>query len=428
MAVTTYSIKKDFSVLNALWLYDTISGENPSNYLYTFIGRTKLWTIENEPPMPYDNVHDYIDLWKNMISLKRVNYTDMTLAVKKVVWQAGTVYGMYDDCNPLMNEEDYFVITSNNKVYKCINNNNNSASTIEPNSDSLTPYEESDGYKWQLMYKISDADMLKWNNDKVIPVKELTSDDGSVQWQVQANAVDGAIDCIMIDNAGSGYLSAPTITITGDGTGATAQAVLTGDHIGKVIIRNRGSGYTYATINISGNATLRPVISPIGGHGSNAVSELNARYLIVRSIFDKDEDGTFPTDIAFRQVGLIVNPESINGGPAVSSAGIRQIMNISISTSSANYIYNEKIINQTNNSTAILSSKDEGVLGLTDIVGSFNVGDSILGENSGITSTIDAIAPGSLIPYSGHILYSENREAVQRLSTQAETYKIVIGF
>lgn len=428
MSVTTYSIKKNFSILNALWLYNTISGETPSNYLYTFIGRTEPWTVESEPPMPYDNVKDYISTWKNMISLKRVNYTDLTLAIRKIEWVANTVYAMYDDSDPLLNEEDYYVINSNNKVYKCLDNANGAPSTIEPDSDSLSPWTTSDGYKWQLMYKISENDMTKWNNDKVIPVKILTSDDDSVQWQVQSNAIPGTIDCIAIDYGGSGYLTAPEVTITGDGTGATADAVLTGDTISKILIRTRGSGYTYANVTVSGNASLRPIISPINGHGSNAVEELNGKYLIVRSVFDKDEEGTFPVDISFRQIGLITNPLNTSETPAISSAGIRQMTNVSINNSSANYIYNEKIINQTNNSTAILSSKGEGVLGLTDINGSFNLGDSILGENSGITSTIDAVSPGTLKMYSGNLLYVENREAVQRLATQAETYKIVIGF
>ena len=428
MAVNTYSIKKDFSVLNALWLYNTISGETPSNYLYTFIGRTEPWVNESEPLMPYDNVRDFIDTWKNMISLKRVNYTDMTLAIRKITWTANTIYDMYDDLDPQLNEEDYYVVNSSNQVYKCLSNNNGSPSTVEPNSNSLVPWETSDGYKWQLMYKISDADVTKWNNDKVLPVKHLTADDGSIQWQVQSSAIPGTIDCIVIENGGSGYLSSPTINIIGDGTGASARAVITGGVITKVIIENRGSGYTYATVNVSGNASLRAIISPVNGHGSNAVEELDGRYLIIRSLFDKDEDGTFPTDISFRQIGLLLNPENVNGTPAIASAGIRQITNISIDNSSANYIYNERIINQTNNSTAILSSKGEGILGITNIKGSFNIGDSILGENSGITSTVSGVAEGTLKLYSGNMLYAENREAVSRLGTQAETYKVVIGF
>lgn len=427
--ITTYSIKKDFSILNAEWLFNTISGENPSNYLYTFIGRTEPWVVESEPPMPADNVDGFITSWKNMIALKRVNYTDMSLAIKKNVWASGTVYDMYDDKDPLLNEEVYFVITSKNKIYKCLDNNGRAPSTVEPDSDSLTPWSTSDGYKWQLMYKISDSDMTKWNNDSVIPVKKLTSDDGSLQWQIQEAAVPGTIDNIIVENGGSGYLQAPEITIRGDGTGAIAEAIMNGDSISKILIRSRGSGYTYANISINGNAELRAVISPVKGHGSNAVEELNGRYLIIRSIFDKDETGTFPTDIAFRQVGLIVNPLVRDGSEiAKSTAGIRQITDLSITSASTNFIYNETILNQNNDSTAIVSSKGDGIISITNINGSFNVGDSILGLSSGVSTTIDTVAEGNLKLYSGSLLYVENREAVQRLDTQAESYKIVVAF
>ena len=270
--------------------------------------------------------------------------------------------------------------------------------------------------------------MTKWNNDSVIPVKELTSDDGSLQWQVQESAVPGTIDAIVVENGGSGYLQAPTITIKGDGTGAIAEAIMNGDSISKILIRSRGSGYTYANISITGNAELRPIISPVTGHGSNAVEELNGRYLIIRSIFDKDETGTFPTDISFRQVGLIVNPLLLNGDIAQSTAGIRQITDLSITSASTNFIYNETILNQNNDSTAIVSSKGDGIISITNINGSFNVGDSIIGLSSGVTTTIDTVAPGALRLYSGSLLYVENREAVQRLDTQAESYKIVVAF
>ena len=169
--------------------------------------------------------------------------------------------------------------------------------------------------------------------------------------------------------------------------------------------------------------------SPVKGHGSNAVEELNGRYLIIRSIFDKDETGTFPTDIAFRQVGLIVNPLVRDGSEiAKSTAGIRQITDLSITSASTNFIYNETILNQNNDSTAIVSSKGDGIISITNINGSFNVGDSILGLSSGVSTTIDTVAEGNLKLYSGSLLYVENREAVQRLDTQAESYKIVVAF
>src|SRR5690606_35900034 len=57
------------------------------------------------------------------------------------------------------------------------------------------------------MYSISTADVLKYMTPEFVPIKELTSDDGSTQWDVQDAAVDGAVDHIKITNAGSGYVN-----------------------------------------------------------------------------------------------------------------------------------------------------------------------------------------------------------------------------
>lgn len=55
---------------------------------------------------------------------------------------------------------------------------------------------------------------------------------------------EGAVITIAVAGGGSGYLSAPVITITGVGTGATATAVLTGDAVTSVIIDTGGGSYT----------------------------------------------------------------------------------------------------------------------------------------------------------------------------------------
>jgi hypothetical protein len=64
---------------------------------------------------------------------------------------------------------------------------------------------------------------------------------------------------LAITNAGAGYSTAPTVTITGNGTGATATAVLgTGATAGTVVALNitaSGTGYTSATVSFSGGGT-----------------------------------------------------------------------------------------------------------------------------------------------------------------------------
>ena len=63
---------------------------------------------------------------------------------------------------------------------------------------------------------------------------------------------------------GTGFLSIPTVTISGGGgTGATGVAVLDGSGVGAVLVSNRGTGYTSApTVTISGG----------GGTGTNFIA------------------------------------------------------------------------------------------------------------------------------------------------------------
>lgn len=64
---------------------------------------------------------------------------------------------------------------------------------------------------------------------------------------VATATAEGAVDnSVTINDGGSGYLIAPTVTITGAGEGATATSTLEsgGDAVVSVTITNGGSGYT----------------------------------------------------------------------------------------------------------------------------------------------------------------------------------------
>jgi hypothetical protein len=86
-----------------------------------------------------------------------------------------------------------------------------------------------------------------------------------------------AVTAITVTNGGSGYTSAPTVTLTGGGgTGATAHAVLgTGanaDKVAQVIVDNPGSGYTSApTVAFAGGAGTGAAATASYGTTANAV-------------------------------------------------------------------------------------------------------------------------------------------------------------
>jgi hypothetical protein len=71
------------------------------------------------------------------------------------------------------------------------------------------------------------------------------------------------ISSIEITNAGYGFTSAPTITINGDGTGATAVAVVQNGRITQIKITNRGVDYTRATVSITGGGGFSAAATPI---------------------------------------------------------------------------------------------------------------------------------------------------------------------
>jgi hypothetical protein len=91
----------------------------------------------------------------------------------------------------------------------------------------------------------------------------ITVTDGTNSWSqsvgnpgagatATANTIVGFVIGATITNGGSGYTSAPTVTISGNGTGAAATATLTDGVVTGINVTSAGSGYTTgATITIA---------------------------------------------------------------------------------------------------------------------------------------------------------------------------------
>lgn len=87
----------------------------------------------------------------------------------------------------------------------------------------------------------------------------------------------GGVESISIINAGFGYQYAPTITISGDGSGATAVASISGDGTLKSIsVLTAGLGYTGAVV------TITPQPNDTTGTLGNAIAQLEGRYGTLR--------------------------------------------------------------------------------------------------------------------------------------------------
>ena len=83
---------------------------------------------------------------------------------------------------------------------------------------------------------------------------------------------------IQVTNAGTGYTETPTVTITGDGTGAVANAVVVNGKIQNIVLTNRGINYTRAIVTITGGS----------GYGATGSAVLDGKFGYLRTIYYDD--------------------------------------------------------------------------------------------------------------------------------------------
>ena len=87
------------------------------------------------------------------------------------------------------------------------------------------------------------------------------------------------VDTISIVNPGFNYQSAPKITISGDGVGANAYAILSGGSIQSVVITNSGNNYTSAI------ATVTPASGDTTGQNAALLVNLQGKTGTLRSYY-----------------------------------------------------------------------------------------------------------------------------------------------
>jgi len=423
-----------------------IKSFNSSNVYLTF-GYQSPWTNELSPDQANTSVESYYETWKYMIGGKLITGNDLRHVIPRINWTSNTTYIAYDHTQDSLTKganTAYYVVTDAFNVYKCIANNYGYPSTSKPTSTNPTIiFQTADKYYWKYMYTLSVDEQQKFTTDSFIPVKTLKSDDNSLQWQVQQDAVPGAINSILLTNFGSGYLyqNVISVSITGDGRFANAYAVVNTqtDTVQSIVVDNFGAGYTYANVIISSTvgryANARAIISPPGGHGSDALYELGGSYVMINASLNGDEDGIISIQSNYRQVSLLKDPLVYGTSNAMINLAFSQVTNITLSESSSttNYLLDEIVYQGSSLSNASFTALVVGwdsansVLKLNNVQGT-PVSQPIIGYTSSATRYISSVKDPDLKFYSGHILYKDNITAIERAVDQNENFKIVLSF
>jgi hypothetical protein len=421
--------------------------------LYAFLSKVDAWPVDEVPPAP-EQTQSYLNyVFRNMFFVKKIGTNDISPVIPRINWTSGTTYDAYSDqVNMFELNEDgtiakYFYVKNRyDQVFKCLWNDNSTPSTVEPyfqpgtfNANQI--FQGADNYKWKFMYTITSGNKLKFMDSSWMPVPV----GNTIPNPVSSFAGTGDIEVINVTNGGSGYDEANaviTVTVTGDGYLASANAVVSGNTITDILVANTGYNYTYANVTISSaigsGATANSPVSPIGGHGFNPVSELGARHIMLTGQFDKGESGNLPTDIDFRQLGVVVDPYASYGvGYALANAtSYKTTTDFVVSAGFGTYVPDEIVYQSPNGLiqdatfTATVLSFDSAfnTVKLINTIGIANNSGLIYGQTSGTARVVLQQQTPSFIKNSGFVIYLENRSPVQRNADGSEQFRLVLGY
>ena len=457
---------------------------------YVFVGRQMPWdTGDNSPPPPQNNTEGFNQAYDQMISLNRIDTTEVYHMIPRINWSSGVVYDMYRHDYTINNRANsgasnlynasFVVMNQNYDVYACLDNDGRTQSTTEPLNTGNEPFYTSDGYQWLWLYGMSSNQVFDYGTTNYIPI-------------VTGNNVittDGAVFTAVIDVPGNNYTGNPSgitnqlqyyyCNINGDGTGAVARIQVSGGSVVELRVVRNGSGYTYGKVDFTANncyqslgdldlnanalnplgdgtfsATL--IIQPPGGFGTDLPRELGGTRVGLFSSLMYDSY-YYIQDVSFRQVGVVQDATFTTVNPVEADASYA--VNVTDFGGIENYAVGEEIIQEQDHDGVTKKAKgvvvgwdltnhviryiqdpryhsdDDGVLyrftGTDYIIGQstdkVTEPTELTGTLTGL-SFIDGYSQPEINKYTGYFSYLSNIQPVQRETTQSEKVTLILNY
>jgi hypothetical protein len=210
---------------------ESFSANSNDNY-FLFMGKPTSWQDpydDENPPPAIDNLQTELEAWRDMIALAKINKSNAIVGAARYNWEYNKVFDQFDDTVDLFeegNERQFYCITDDYNVYKCISNNYGVASTIKPTA--VTPEEQvtQDGYVWKFMFKIRE-ELYEFLTDEFIPIEKLENiifnDERLLQNNVKIGAIPSSIHNVVVYQFGGSY----PLAIIEDGTSTDSKHIVT---------------------------------------------------------------------------------------------------------------------------------------------------------------------------------------------------------
>ena len=458
-------ITQNFRLDTTQRFVDGLSDTNSTDTYYVGLGRPNAWIEDDNgqevPHLPYENGGTTNRAWQELFAMKKLAPNDAIYAAPRNTWASGTFYDQYDDQHPNIEGARFTVISNSYSVFICLYAPLGVASISDPDQHvgAVTSgvVKTPDKYIWKYLYTLPVDIANKFLTTEFIPVQQLDADPGTTaaqalrdQWDVQTNAATtaGAIYSVVIDPAmgGSGYTSEATVVFEGNGIGAQADAIITNGVVTEIQMKDGfyGTGYDSVTVTVvdpNANslvaATVRAVLSPRGGFGSDPRYDLRAHYVSLNKVFDGDEGGYLsPSSVGipangihFRQITLIKNPNADSALAAAENYNTCKFLTMTTGDFAVDELIvagdtNESgargIVTQWDSVNNILYYIQNADTGFTP----FEATDTIGSNNYPIGTLNDSAVDFN----SGEVMFVENRDKVLRGSDQIETIRLVIEF
>ena len=417
---------------------------------YCFLSHIDPWPDDNNPPQPTQDQQAIKNIFKSMFVAKLVNTNDISPVIQRIDWTSGKTYDYYQDNIDMFATDGYGILYLNfyvrnryDQVFKCLWNYNGGPSTAEPffqpgSYGTNNIYTGPDGYKWKYMYTIDVGSKQKFMDSYWIPVPVGQNTPNPIQ----TSAGCGDIEVINITNGGSGYdpsNATISVVITGDNLGAAGTVSVSNGAISDIIVTATGSNYSYANVSIvsstGSNASAIAPVSPIGGHGFDPISELGCTRVMFTTEFNGSEGGIIPTDIDYRQVGLVINPTALSTYPYPANSSIYKVStDFVVASGFGAYVSDEAIYqedslgNRTYSATVLSFNVATNTIHLINTYGTPTLNAPVFSTNSGTVRTLLAVSTPDFQSFSGYLAYVENRSGIQRSSDGIEQFRFIIGF
>lgn len=254
----------------------------------------------------------------------------------------------------------------------------------------------------------------------------------------------GEIESVEIVIRGSGYTTG-TASVVQSSCKAYAETNEDGEIVNADVPTGRsGQNFRRAVavvVNASGSgASIKPLISPIEGHGSDPANELLANYALINLRLSGESGFIGLND--FRRVGIIEDPAQFDSQQSdgtyldfedeIGDAKYRLTLT---GGDNSGFTEGETIVGQTSGAIGTqtnLFETDKIRTNLDNSLSSdieFQQGETIVGLESSAQDTIAAITNPDIEPYKGKILYINNREVIESQNEQQiETITLVLEY